>query len=51
MSDQWWIRLPGETEQEWVNRIEDHNPSEAGEIVLSHLRWRDARRADREATS
>lgn len=46
MSDQWWIRLPDESEQDWANRIEEHNPSEAEEVRLSHLR----KRADRKAT-
>lgn len=44
MSDRWWIRMPDESEQDWANRIEEHNPSEAEEIVLSHLLWRQARR-------
>jgi hypothetical protein len=42
MSDQWWIRRESESEQEWLNRIEDHNPSERDEA------WAVASRARKE---
>lgn len=40
MSDRWWIRMADESEQDWLNRIEDHNPSESDEVRLAHLRKR-----------
>lgn len=49
MSDKWWVRLPEESEQDWANRIEDHNPSEREEVwaVVSRAR---AEKRRREAT-
>lgn len=32
-NDRWWIRRENESEQEWLNRIEEHNPSESEEVM------------------
>lgn len=44
--DKWWIRGDGESEQDWANRIEEHNPSEAEEVKLANAKAKDAKRIE-----
>ena len=48
MSRGWWARDPAESEQEWANRIEEHNPSEQDEVRAANIRARQAKHAARE---
>lgn len=47
--DKWWEKREGESDQDWANRIEEHNPSEEEEVRASNLRARALKRAARES--
>lgn len=49
VTDRWWIKSPGESVQEWVNRIEEHNPSEREELWAVNSRAREQKRREENA--